>query len=421
MISVFCGTILISTHLRNKNVTGEILEKTANDIERIDRPLTVHINFNVRAFAMYIDNENNITYFPTRNYTAEEIHDYFFNYHLDGSATDNIEFYEKTTQNGKIIVGVDTTIENEAFKNLLIVTLSMGGGALAVLLVIAWFLSFWVVSPAKVALEKQQRFITEASHELRTPLTVISTGIDLLNAKRHTGDTKQLIDSIKGQTERMNVMTTDLLTLSQLDEKKKTPKQQFNLWQVVAKEVLLFESVAFEQGKEIANYAVGGNFMYRGDPDAVKQAVGILLDNAIKHSCRNANGNANGDTGNANGKANGDAGDVNDNATGDANNNTAGNANGDTGDANNAGNAKIKVIVSKTKNRHILLSVENECDLDAAEVPYIFERFYRGKESRAKTVGTGLGLSILKTIGTKQGWKTDARLHDGQIVFSILF
>jgi signal transduction histidine kinase len=36
--------------------------------------------------------------------------------------------------------------------------------------------------------------------------------------------------------------------------------------------------------------------------------------------------------------------------------------------------------------------------MDDAEVPHIFERFYRADPSRGKTAGTGLGLSIAKWI-----------------------
>jgi signal transduction histidine kinase len=258
-------------------------------------------------------------------------------------------------------------MRSNANRQLIVMVMSIGGGSLLLLLPIAWFLAHWIVRPAEASLEKQQRFVAEAGHELRTPITIISTGVDLLQSKRQNEDTKRWLDDIKIQTERMSAMTTDLLALSRLDETKGIRYEEFNLSQTVSAEILSFESVAFEQHKQITG-DVAENIMYRGDRAAAVQAVGILFDNAIKHSPVNA-----------------------------------------------------EIEINLVKAKRIKLTMANKTDLEEDEIENIFERFYRGRESRARTAGTGLGLAILKSLCEKQKWEVTAKLDRGKICFSILF
>jgi signal transduction histidine kinase len=189
----------------------------------------------------------------------------------------------------------------------------------------------------------------------------------LLQSKKQSDDAQRWLNDIKTQTERMSIMTTDLLTLSRLDETNKTKQEEFNLSQTVSAEILSFESVAFEQHKQIFD-SIAESIMYRGNKAAVTQALGILFDNAIKHSPANA-----------------------------------------------------EIEIHLTKGKRIKLSIMNRADLDEDEIEYIFERFYRGRESRAKTGGTGLGLAILKDLCEKQKWEVTAKLENKKICFSILF
>jgi signal transduction histidine kinase len=46
--------------------------------------------------------------------------------------------------------------------------------------------------------------------------------------------------------------------------------------------------------------------------------------------------------------------------------------------------------------------------MPAAELPHIFEKFYRGAEAK-RSVGTGLGLSIVQTIAELSGGRVSVR------------
>jgi len=55
-------------------------------------------------------------------------------------------------------------------------------------------------------------------------------------------------------------------------------------------------------------------------------------------------------------------------------------------------------------------------DLNAADLPYLFERFYRGEKSRSRHHGgAGIGLSIVKELVEAHGGGVHATMADGLI------
>ena len=68
-------------------------------------------------------------------------------------------------------------------------------------------------------LEKLRKgFIANASHELRTPLTIINGYLEMLESHDKLSDeAKSMVDKAYKQSKRMNILITDLLTLSSLE------------------------------------------------------------------------------------------------------------------------------------------------------------------------------------------------------------
>ncbi|MDI6771547.1 MAG: histidine kinase dimerization/phospho-acceptor domain-containing protein [bacterium] len=140
------------------------------------------------------------------------------------------------------------------------------------------------LAPAQLALARQQSFISDASHELRTPLTLIRANAEVLLRHRdrpNPGDAGLVLD-IVAETEHMDRLTTNLLTLARLDA------GQFHLEREPIDLREVAESVArrlapLARQKDVAVHEdYGTETRLLGDRQALEQAALILLENAIK-------------------------------------------------------------------------------------------------------------------------------------------
>jgi signal transduction histidine kinase len=212
---------------------------------------------------------------------------------------------------------------------------------LCIFVVLARFLP----SSIETLLAKQQEFVSDAGHELKTPLAIINTNIDVL--QNEVGK-NQWFENIKLQTQRMNRLVNDLLTLLKTaDGQANVIKKRFNLSSTVLNLVLEIESRAFEKGKQYS-FDIEENIFYVGNERLIKRFLGVLIDNAIGYSDKNG---------------------------------------------------EIKTTLTK-KGKRVYISVYNTgMGVKTKDINRIFERFYRVDESRSReTGGTGLGLPIAKAI-----------------------
>lgn len=377
IIALFCLGILFFTNSRNTESINNALDKMVSDFYT-SKPITSfsdRLN-NLRGFTVRMTLSYEIFEIRSNYYfTEEEIRTYIdqVKYIVKNNGTiDTLEYRIITFEREIIFVGLDTSIEKEMFNQLLTTVLLAGSSGTLALFIIIWFLSYWIVKPAATAFIRQKRFISEAGHEFKTPLTVISAGLELVKKSNDASTQEKWIRNIKEQTDKMTIMTADLLALSKIDEDKNIViKTKFDLSQTVLTEALTFESVAYERGKRFI-FEIDDDLICKSDPQSVRQAVRILCDNAIKHS--------------------------------------------DPYDS-------IKVQLKRQTSK-ISLSVSNTASkVNKEELPLLFERFYRGSDSRAETQGTGLGLSILKTLADRNGWKLDVDLsasEQAKISFTII-
>lgn len=228
-------------------------------------------------------------------------------------------------------------------------------GIYTALFIIVYLFSFSVFRPIRDAFKKQKQFISNASHELKTPITVISANADVL---RQDEKNNKWLQNIKTQTERMDTLVADMLTLAKFDEGNSSIiKEDFNLSDEVIGSALPFDALAYEKSKTLTLNVLPG-LTYHGDRNSVKKIVNILLDNAVKYASKDGN-----------------------------------------------------IILSlKKEGSKIVLSVFNTgSSVPAADANKIFERFYRIDDSRSReSGGSGLGLSIAKSISDANKWKISA-------------
>lgn len=229
-------------------------------------------------------------------------------------------------------------------------------------------LTKWLTKPVIESFSKQKQFIVDASHELKTPLAIITASAESLEMEPTE---KKWLDNIKSESERMNKLVTDLLDLAKSENMEIKEKYNINnLSKIIEKTSLTFESLIYENKLEIEDN-IDKDIMFSCNPDKIRELLGILLDNAIKHSTKNS---------------------------------------------------KITVNLYKDKN-NIILEIKNKGkEITKEDQEKIFDRFYRVDESRNRSDNRyGLGLSIAKNIVTSHNGKIFVNCKNGYTTFKVIF
>lgn len=213
-------------------------------------------------------------------------------------------------------------------------------------IIMVLFFSRRLLSDTEDLYKNQRDFFANASHELKTPVAVIEANLSVLE---HDISKNRWIENIKTENLRMERLVKDLLYLAKDDAGSiEYKKENFDLCSSINKAVLPFEAVAFEQDKELFIQVPDCSVMMMGDEEKIRQAVVILIDNAIKNS--------------------------------------------DPG-------SKIEVSVEKDGKKVLLVVYNTGHGIHEDDLKKIFRRFYRSQYSRSKyNEGSGLGLSIAKAI-----------------------
>lgn len=230
-----------------------------------------------------------------------------------------------------------------------------------VILVGAGFLSYYLarktLQPIQEAHEAQSRFTADASHELRTPIAAMQSEIEvaLMNPKLGLKEAKEKLQSNLEELAKLTTLSEGLLRLAQL-ENNDLPRTKVNLESVLDSAVNRANGLAEKKHILIKNEPTPG-LTALGDEASLVEAVVIILDNAIKYSPEKT---------------------------------------------------EISLSSSKEQNKAIIRITDRGEGIKAAELPHIFERFYRADAARTKQhiSGYGLGLAIAKNI---------VDLHNGSI------
>ena len=224
---------------------------------------------------------------------------------------------------------------------------------------------------ASIELEKsdlmQKDLIANVSHDLRTPLTMIKSYAEMI--RDISGDDpvkrEQHLQVIIDETDRLNNLVEDLLSVSKIQSGKNTlEKSRYSLSESVASVVETYRVKELEEGYVI-NLNCPSDFYVCADEDKIKQVVSNLIANAIKF----------------------------------------------------CGSDKVVNVSLKKQGRQVLVSVEDHgCGIAADELDHIWERYYRSSSNMVRSVeGSGLGLSICKEILSlhKSEFGVDSTLGEG--------
>lgn len=276
---------------------------------------------------------------------------------------DNLTYVVSKKKGYTLVAFMDNTVSEAGLKTMLRYVLIVGLVAIIIMFFISLLVSKKIIRPLEENDKRQKQFISDASHELKTPIAVIDTNAEMLS--REIGNNEWL-SNIRYENDRMGGLVKQLLDLSHA-ESAIIPMEDLDFSRIVTGEVLAFEIIAFENGKEILT-KIEDKITLTGNKSQLTQVISILLDNALKHS---------------------------------------------TG-------KQIEVTLSQ-HNHTVKLSVVN----DGHEIPqdkmdHLFDRFYRIDEARnSQGQHYGIGLSIAKAVVQGHKGRIDASCQDGKISFTV--
>jgi signal transduction histidine kinase len=137
----------------------------------------------------------------------------------------------------------------------------------------------------EASLEREREFVADAGHELRTPIAVAKT--ELETAIRGEGDEAEVRLSLVSALEEMDhlaQLAEDLLLIARAaDEQLPIRREEVEVRELLERARQRFADRAREQGRQI-RVDVPPDLQAFADPVRLRQALGNLIDNALRHS-----------------------------------------------------------------------------------------------------------------------------------------
>jgi two-component system, OmpR family, sensor kinase len=142
-----------------------------------------------------------------------------------------------------------------------------------------------MLSRLEVALAQERRFVADASHELRTPLANLRAEIDVaLRQERSAEELTAALTSVREETSRLSSLADDLLVLARMSEDGlRLRREQIDLDQLVGDTLEGFAGRASGAGVALRHDRHGA-VTAPVDPVRLRQAIGNLVDNALRQA-----------------------------------------------------------------------------------------------------------------------------------------
>lgn len=194
---------------------------------------------------------------------------------------------------------------------------------------------------------QQKQFTSDASHEMQTPLAAIKGIIEVALRKPRTAERYQeKMQEVLIQTNRLSQLYGQLLQLARLESAVLIAKKEQIILAATIKKCLKTYDALIKNNLIKVHNNVPAAVVVWADPLLVEMIVDNLVSNAIKY------------------------------------------------------NKKDGAIVFEWNAATKMLSVTDQgIGIDAAQIPFLFNRFYRADDSRNSQIpGNGLGLSIAKRL-----------------------
>ncbi|KSU81738.1 His Kinase A (phospho-acceptor) domain-containing protein [Fictibacillus enclensis] len=263
---------------------------------------------------------------------------------------------------GKNISGVHEKVERWFF------LLSLLGLAVFILsVVMGERLSRKALKPVIQNMESQKKFIADASHELRTPISIFSASLEVLEKEeksKMSSFSQETLNELKEEVHQMKNLVSHLLTLAKDQERQEIHKDSFSINELARKMASQYERLS-QSTRTVKVIAPPEDLIVEADRVRIKELLQLLLDNALKYS---------------------DAG------------------------------SPVEIRLKAQAKNNLVIEIRDEGEgIPSADLPYLFDRFYRVDKGRSRTQGgAGLGLSIAKEITSLYRGSIEAESQPGK-------
>jgi two-component system phosphate regulon sensor histidine kinase PhoR len=215
--------------------------------------------------------------------------------------------------------------------------------------------------------EIRRDFVANVSHELRTPLSIFRGYLETLldDPQQSPGELRRILEVMERHSDRLHALVEDVLSLARLE----SPATELDVSEISLPEFLReilhdwekrFEARQLKSQLDLAEDLP----LLNADENRLQEVIYNLLDNAVKYSP-------------------------------------------------SGGQISLQAAVNGDRVR---ISVADQgIGIPEADLPRIFERFYRADKARSRELGgTGLGLSIVKHIVQLHGGTVEAESEPGK-------
>ncbi len=223
------------------------------------------------------------------------------------------------------------------------------------------------------ALQREKNHLADSladiAHQLRTPLTTMNLILSLLENTADENERKNLLRETENLYDRMDWLITALLKLSRLDAGIVTfQKKPINVYQLLQAALRSF-LITMDLHNITVRLDVSREIVIEADNDWLVQALQNIFKNCLEN----------------------------------------------IGD-----NGQLHIACRDTILFTEITIHDSGSGFAQEDLPYLFHRFYRGKNSAA--AGYGIGLALCKTIITQQGGTVTAKNHlKGGALFTLRF
>jgi len=218
-----------------------------------------------------------------------------------------------------------------------------------------------------------KRFTADASHELRGPLSFTRTVAEIaLKNPQVDEESRVALHDIVDEMAKAAVLLEEMLTLARADSLPVAlPRTHVDLAWLIKDVCTMALPIAEQHGLQLLVPGHLSGVMILGDASALKRLIWILLDNAVKYS-----------------------------------------------EPNGTISVSVETLAGQTK----VVVHDNGIGISPADLPFVFDRFYRADPSRSIVEGNGLGLAIAKWIAeTHQAELSVTSDAKGGTCFNIVF